>query len=217
MSGESTDHAQNPDGKPDAPPTGEGAVDAVVPGYEVPKPEMVDVPDAESAAADFAVPPPPTFETPSVPAAPAERSRAGGAASDVVPPPTDATWSAERTWKPRLTWSHHGADETADAAASGTGADAGSDAAGTTGSNVAGSLTVQEKIERASRAGQPDAAVPSSRAALRESATAERVPVAPSEGTEGGSYRGWTITIFGGLAVLFFGAVGFMVFLGFSS
>jgi len=59
-----------------------------------------------------------------------------------------------------------------------------------------------------------------SRAAASRAATARdeatRNYVSPAAGgTEGNSYRGWTITIYAGLTVLLLGAVGFMVFLGF--
>lgn len=203
VSGESTDHAQDPD----APPTGEGAADAAVPGYDVPAPEMVDVPDAESAAADFAVPPPPTFQMPSVPAAPTEQSQADASASDAVPPPSDATWSAERTWKPRLTWSPDGRvdDESPSD---------GSRVAETDAPARASRTRVQEKIERASRAGRPNPEDPLDRPTTR--ADAGRVSVAPSPADAGGSYRGWTVVIVSGLAVLFFGAIGLMVFLSIS-
>lgn len=188
MSGESTNHAEDPDDTPSvepAPPAAAGTVDAIVPAFDVPAPELVDVPDAETAAADFAVPPPPKFETPSVPPAPSESA---------VPPPSDATWSSERTWKPRLTWKHD--------------VEAGGEAGG---SEARKPETVQEKLDRAA----PVAA--STRAALRNSTTsdADRPSVVPPPAPDTG-YRGWTITIFVGLAVLFIGAVGFMVFLGLS-
>jgi len=72
-----------------------------------------------------------------------------------------------------------------------------------------------------------DAAAPTaaqkaeSRAAASRAATAHdaatRNDVSPAAGgTEGQSYRGWTIAIYGALAVLFFGAIGFMVLQGFS-
>ncbi len=59
-----------------------------------------------------------------------------------------------------------------------------------------------------------------SRAAASRAATARdeatRNRVSPAEGgTEGNSYRGWTVTIYAGLAVLLFGAIGFMVVVGF--
>lgn len=196
MSGESTDHTQNPDDTSSAAPAAPARrADDIVPAFDVPAPEMVDVPDAEDAAADFAVPPPPTFETPAV-------APATGVGD--VPPPSDATWSAERTWKPRLTWTHDAHGETEAAAAAETVGEV----------PAAKPVTVQEKIERAARAGRPD---PESRASLREGAAAgaERTPVVPPESTEG-SYRGWTISIFTGLGVLFIGAIGLMVFLGLS-
>lgn len=43
------------------------------------------------------------------------------------------------------------------------------------------------------------------------------VDVAPevsSDTADGGGYRGWTVAIYAGLAVLFLGAIGFMAFLG---
>lgn len=70
MSGESTDHTQDPDETSSVESAAAGTVDSIVPAFDVPAPELVDVPDAETAAADFAVPPPPTFETPAAPAAP---------------------------------------------------------------------------------------------------------------------------------------------------
>ena len=59
-----------------------------------------------------------------------------------------------------------------------------------------------------------------SRAAASRAATARdeatRNYVSPAAGgTAGQSYRGWTIAIYGGLAVLLFGAIGLMVFLVF--
>lgn len=58
-----------------------------------------------------------------------------------------------------------------------------------------------------------------SRAAASRAATARdeatRNYVSPAAGgTDGQSYRGWTVAIYGGLTVLLFAAVGFMVFLG---
>lgn len=58
-----------------------------------------------------------------------------------------------------------------------------------------------------------------SRAAASRAATARdeatRNHVSPAAGgTEGNSYRGWTVAIYAGLAVLFFGAIGFMVVTG---
>lgn len=60
-----------------------------------------------------------------------------------------------------------------------------------------------------------------SRAAASRAATARdeasRDFVSPAAGsTEGHSYRGWTVGIYGGLAVLFVGAITLMVFLGLS-
>ncbi|MGO2747818.1 hypothetical protein [Microbacterium sp.] len=57
------------------------------------------------------------------------------------------------------------------------------------------------------------------RAAASRAATARdeatRNYVSPAAGgTAGQSYRGWTIAIYGGLTVLFVGAIAFMVFLG---
>ncbi|CAH0147302.1 MULTISPECIES: hypothetical protein [unclassified Microbacterium] len=57
------------------------------------------------------------------------------------------------------------------------------------------------------------------RAAASRAATARdeatRNYVSPAAGgTDGASYRGWTVAIYLGLAVLFFGAIGFMVALG---
>lgn len=58
-----------------------------------------------------------------------------------------------------------------------------------------------------------------SRAAASRAATrrdeATRPDIAPAaSATEGHNYRGWTVAIYTGLAVLFFGAIGLMVFLG---
>lgn len=70
---------------------GDAAAQAV-PAFDVPEPESVDVPDAESAVNDFEVPPPPAFAEPAVDAAPAATSRDAGNWSP------ESTWSAERTW-----------------------------------------------------------------------------------------------------------------------
>lgn len=76
VSGESTDNSREPrDEAPVEPVAPTDAASAVVPAFDVPEPQTVDVPDAESAAADFDVPPPPTFDSaPPVPAASASPS-----------------------------------------------------------------------------------------------------------------------------------------------
>ncbi|GEK85696.1 hypothetical protein [Microbacterium aerolatum] len=60
------------------------------------------------------------------------------------------------------------------------------------------------------RAAQRAQAVPSAPAV----SYVDVAPTAEPGTAEGHAYRGWTIAIYSGLAVLLFGAVGFMVFLG---
>lgn len=192
MSGESADDTQDPDGDSSVEPVASvGAADSIVPAFEVPAPELVDVPDAETAAADFAVPPPPKFETPAVPPAPGK--------SD-VPPPSDATWSSERTWKSRSTWI------------------SGEDSKPSAASEARAARQTARSEAALVESPTAESSAPASRAALRGTATSDldRGSVVPPPVPQESSYRGWTIAIFAGLAVLFFGAIGFMAFLGLS-
>lgn len=136
-----------PDAAPPAPDSPAGpATDSVVDAYEVPSATSVDVPDAETAAAGFDVPPPPAFDS-EPPAAPWNSS------SDAKKVPTPESIAA--------------------------------------------------KVEAATRATMRRAA----------EADAQRPAVAPADSSVDNSYRGWTIAIFLGLAVLLIVAVVGLIFL----
>jgi hypothetical protein len=152
--------------------------------YAVPAPETVATPDAEAAIEDFEVPPPPAFEA--APPTPVPEP--------VIPPSSTETEDAESdangapTLRKRRTWTP---DETWTSASAHR--------------QGAARPTAAEKAE--SRAGASRAAT------VRDEATRSYVSPAAG-GTEGTSYRGWTVAIYGGLAVLILGAIGLMAFLG---
>lgn len=187
MSGENTEEPQDPgeDAITDAPVPGDEPVAPTAPGveaFDVPAPETVAAPDAESAIEEFEVPPPPKFgavpPTPSaepvIPPAPSE-----DAAADA---PGPQALRKRSSWTPDDTWTSASAHK-------------------------------QESV-RPTAAQKAESRAAASRAATaRDEATRNHVSPAAG-GTEGNSYRGWTVTIYAGLAVLLFGAIGFMVVTG---
>lgn len=188
MSGENTENPQDP---------GEDATtDAPVSGGEPPAPPVV--PGVES----FAVPAPETVATPDAEAAIEE--------FEVPPPPTFSSApppSAEPVIPPAPSESG-GADEAAVPALRKRSTWAPDD------SWSSASAHKQEVVPPTAAQKAESRAAASRAATARDEATRNYVSPAAG-GTEGQSYRGWTIAIYGALAVLFFGAIGFMVFLGF--
>lgn len=192
VSGENTQDAQDPgeDATTAAPvPGGEPPVPPVVPGveaFDVPAPETVDVPDADAAIRNFHVPPPPKFGTvpPTPSAVPPPPS-----AEPVIPPPAPENAATDApALRKRNTWAPNDTWTSA-------------------------SAHKQEPVPPTA-AQKAEARAAASRAATaRDEATRNYVSPAAG-GTDGQSYRGWTVAIYAGLTVLLVGAIGLMVFLG---
>ncbi|MCC2028287.1 hypothetical protein KEC56_01875 [Microbacterium sp. YMB-B2] len=154
--------------------------------YAVPAPETVATPDAEAAIEGFEVPPPPEFEAAPPPPIP-EPVIPPSSTEDAEPADPDAAPGLRR----RRTWAPNDTWTTAS------------------------SHKHEGVLPTAAEKAQTRAAA--SRAATeRDEATRNDVPSPAAGGTEGNSYRGWTVAIYGGLAVLFLGAIGLMAFLGLS-
>lgn len=184
MTGDENAPDQAADAVPEAPEADTAAASAV-PAFDVPAPESVETPDAESAIEDFEVPPPPAFDAaPPAPSADAIDPTVSSAPASRDSQDSEPALRRRGTWAPDDSWTSASAHK-----------------------NAASSRTPEQKA--ASR-------VAASRAATARDEAARREIARPSDGgTEGNSYRGWTVAIYAGLAVLFFGAIGFMAFLGF--
>ena len=156
-----------------------------VEAFAVPAPETVAAPDAEAAIEDFEVPPPPEFSA--APPAPAPEP--------VIPPAPSENGSPDATDTPeapalrkRSTWAPNDTWTSASAH--------------------------KQEVVPPTAAQKAESRAAASRAATARDEASRNYVSPAAGGTEGNNYRGWTVAIYAGLAVLLFGAVGFMVFLG---
>ncbi|WP_448712729.1 hypothetical protein [Microbacterium profundi] len=189
MSGENTENPQDPgeDATTDAPVTGgEPPAPTIAPGVEA-----FDVPAPETVTAPDAEAAIEEFEVPPPPkfsAAPPSPS-----AEPVIPPAPSENDAADPADVPaRRTRTAWAPDDSWSSA----------------------SAHKQEVVPPTAAQKAESRAAASRAATARDEATRNYVSPAAG-GTAGQSYRGWTIAIYGGLAVLLFGAIGLMVFLVF--
>ncbi|MGL3150218.1 hypothetical protein ACSS7Z_07630 [Microbacterium sp. A82] len=188
MSGENTENPQDPgaDATTDVPVAGgEPPASPVAPGVEA-----FDVPPPETVATPDAEAAIEGFEVPPPPtfgAAPPPPS-----AEPVIPPAPSENGGAAAADAPALrkrsTWAPNDTWTSA-------------------------SAHKQEAVPPTAAQKAESRAAASRAATARDEATRNYVSPAAG-GTDGQSYRGWTIVIYTGLTVLLFGAVGLMLFLG---
>ncbi|MGP6177075.1 hypothetical protein ACTU6U_07240 [Microbacterium sp. A196] len=191
MSGENTENPQNPgaDAASDAPAYGGEPSASTLAPTTTPGVEAFEVPAPETVTAPDADAAIEQFEVPPPPAfaaAPPPPSP-----EPVIPPaPSESVGpdAAAPALRQRRTWAP---DDTWSSA----------------------SAHKQEVVPPTAAQKAESRAAASRAATARDEATRNYVSPAAG-GTAGQSYRGWTIAIYGGLAVLFFGAIGFMVVSG---
>ncbi|MDQ0643154.1 hypothetical protein [Microbacterium murale] len=198
MSGENTENPQNPgeDATTDAPvsggeppvppaPSAPSSASGVEP-FAVPAPETVAIPDAEAAIENFEVPPPPTFG-----AVPPPPGAEPVIPDPVIPPAPSENAAADATDAPalrkRTPWAP---DDTWTSA----------------------SAHKQEVVPPTAAQKAESRAAASRAATARDEASRNYVSPAAG-GTEGNSYRGWTVAIFAGLTILLIGAIVLIAYL----
>lgn len=198
MSGENTENPQDSgeDATTDAPVSGgepptppPASASPTAPGVEpfaVPAPETVAIPDAEAAIENFEVPPPPTFGA--VPPPPGPEPVIP---EPVIPPAPSENATADTADAPALrkrsTWAPD--DKWTSASAH------------------------KQEVVPPTAAQKAESRAAASRAATARDEASRNYVSPAAGGTDGNSYRGWTVTIFGLLAVLLIGAIVLIAFL----